>query len=462
MYAEERNALNKQLSDNVKKGKIKYGSSEWKKAKVEIDSLNDSINSTTIEIEELYDTLREEVLYKKFNDALEASEKLRTSISSVLDLLDSETYYDDKGGLTGFGKVALAGELANLKQYQEDIKTIQDKQKQLYKDRTDKNNKHLSWEEYKKATEENQKALQDTLKNMASTRSSIINIMKEQSKIRLDNNLDLIDSYKDLIKQQNDYYNYDKNLKKGQKEIDQINAKIAALQGLTDQESLSQKAKLEEERQQKQEDLDDTVREHIYNLKVDNLDELQLELNESYEKYVKELSTNFDVIEKLIKEATATVNGSAKEVSNTITKILASYGLKPSDVGITKGSIAGFASGGYVEQQVRKNGDTGIASLKKGEYVLNEDLTNLALKTLPQLTAMTQNPVLQSLSKVNTRNVGNGSIGLGEVNIHYDNMINIESGGIVDVMTLDKMRRMIPEISKKVQKDLTADIRKRK
>ena len=225
---------------------------------------------------------------------------------------------------------------------------------------------------------------------------------------------------------------------------------------------MAEKAKLQEELANKQEDLDDTVREHIYNLKVDNLDELQLELNESYEKYVKELSTNFDVIEKLIKEATATVNGSAKEVSDTITKILASYGLKPEDVGITKGSIAGFASGGYVEQQVRKNGDTGIASLKRGEYVLNEDLTNLALKTLPQLTAMSQNPVLQSLSKVNARNVGNGSIGLGEVNIHYDNMINIESGGIVDVVTLDKMRRMIPEISKKVQKDLTADVRKRR
>ena len=81
---------------------------------------------------------------------------------------------------------------------------------------------------------------------------------------------------------------------------------------------------------------------------------------------------------------------------------------------------------------------------------------------MPQLTALSQNPVLQSLSKVNARNVGNGSIGLGEVNIHYDNMINIESGGIVDVMTLDKMRRMIPEISKKVQKDLTADVRKRR
>ena len=257
-----------------------------------------------------------------------------------------------------------------------------------------------------------------------------------------------------------DYYNYDKNLKKGQKELEQIQAKIAAVSGLSDAESLAQKAKLEEELKQKQEDIDDTVREHIYNLKVDNLDELQLELNESYEKYVKELSTNFDVIQKLIEEATSTVSGSAKEVHDTIIKILDSYGLKPSDVGITKGSIAGFASGGYVEQQVRKNGDTGIASLKKGEYVLNEDLTNLALKTLPQLTAMSQNPILKSIAKANVNTIPAGITNGGDVNIHYDNMINIESGGIVDVVTLKELNKMIPTISTRIQKDLVKDLRK--
>ena len=68
--------------------------------------------------------------------------------------------------------------------------------------------------------------------------------------------------------------------------------------------------------------------------------------------------------------------------------------------------------------------------------------------------------MLQSLSKVNAINVGNVPIGAGDINIHYDNMINIESGGIVDVVTLDKMQRMIPEISKKVQKDLAKDRRK--
>ena len=232
---EELNALKKQLNDNVKKGKVTKGSTEWKQAMIEIEGVQDEITSCEQELESLYDTLREDVLYKKFTDALAASEKLRNSVSSVLDLLEDESFYDDKGNLTSFGKVELAGQLSNMNQYQNDIKTLLDKQKQLDKDFKDPS-KHLTGTEYKKATEENQKALQDTLKNMASTRSSIINIMKEQSKIRLDNNLDLIDSYKDLIKQQNDYYNYDKNLKKGQKEIDQIQARINALAGLTDAE----------------------------------------------------------------------------------------------------------------------------------------------------------------------------------------------------------------------------------
>ena len=79
----------------------------------------------------------------------------------------------------------------------------------------------MSKAEYDAATEENQKGLQETIKNMSSTRKAIISMMQEQSKVRLDGNLKLIDSYKKLIQQQNDYYNYDKNLKKDQKEIDQ-------------------------------------------------------------------------------------------------------------------------------------------------------------------------------------------------------------------------------------------------
>ena len=236
---EQKKAMEKQLNDAVKSGKVKQGSQEWKKMKMEIDSVNDSIFSLDNEIEGLYDTLREEVIYQKFTRAFEATEKVRQSVSSVLELLDSESYYDDKGGLTGFGKVALAGELSNLKQYQDDILIFREKQAKLDKDYKNRSQTHMSKAEYDAATEENQKGLQETIKNMSSTRKAIINMMQEQSKLRLDGNLKLIDSYKKLIQQQNDYYNYDKNLKKGQKELEQIQAKIAAVSGLSDAESLA-------------------------------------------------------------------------------------------------------------------------------------------------------------------------------------------------------------------------------
>ena len=219
---EQKNAMEKQLNAAVKSGKIKQGSQEWKQMKMEIDSVVDSIFSLDNEIEGLYDTLREDVIYQKFTRAFEATEKVRQSVSSVLELLDSESYYDDKGGLTGFGKVALAGELSNLKQYQDDILIFREKQAKLDKDYKNRSQTHMSKAEYDAATEENQKGLQETIKNMSSTRKAIINMMQEQSKLRLDGNLKLIDSYKKLIQQQNDYYNYDKNLKKGQKELEQI------------------------------------------------------------------------------------------------------------------------------------------------------------------------------------------------------------------------------------------------
>lgn len=223
----------------------------------------------------------------------------------------------------------------------------------------------------------------------------------------------------------------------------------------TDAESRAEKARLEAQYQEASDELEQTIQDHIYELQIDGLDELKTELSDSYTKYVEELATNFAEIKNLINDATHTVTNSAEDINKTIAKILKSYGVDPVMAG-----IPGFANGGLVEQ-VRKNGDTGIASLKHGEYVLDEDLTNLARQVLPQLTAISNNSVLKSLSSLDSYTPPEiSSIKNGDISIHYDNMINVESGGIADVVTLKKLQSMMPEISEKVRKDIVSDRRK--
>ena len=68
----------------------------------------------------------------------------------------------------------------------------------------------------------------------------------------------------------------------------------------TDAESRAQKARLEAQRAEMQEELDDTVKEHIVNLRIDGLTDLSTKLQENYEKFVKDLAINIDSAVNLV------------------------------------------------------------------------------------------------------------------------------------------------------------------
>ncbi len=77
-----------------------------------------------------------------------------------------------------------------------------------------------------------------------------------------------------------------------------LKQQIAALDGMTDAESRAKKARLEAQLAEKNDDLNDTVREHVYQLEVDGLTDLTKELQENYDDYVKELGRTLESIEK--------------------------------------------------------------------------------------------------------------------------------------------------------------------
>lgn len=63
-------------------------------------------------------------------------------------------------------------------------------------------------------------------------------------------------------------------------------------------EAKSQKARLEAQRKESQESLDDTVIQHQYDMQINGLSDLSNQLQENYETYVKELNRNFDTANK--------------------------------------------------------------------------------------------------------------------------------------------------------------------
>ena len=284
--------------------------------------------------------------------------------------------------------------------------------------------------------------------------------MKEQAKAELDAINEVINARKEALQKKKEYYDYDKTLKSKTREIQLLKQQIAALDGMTDAESRAKKARLEAQLAEKNDDLNDTVREHVYQLEVDGLTDLTKELQENYDDYVKELGRTLESIEKAVGNATNTVVGALGDVSSTVAAILKSYGINdPKSIGITS-NLTGAANGGYVKGIIPA-GDDGLAGVRIGEEVVVPEVVQELRKMLPTLQRSSELMFADSV-KVDLQSLKAASnSGIGDINLHYDAMVSI---GQIDGSSKDivaQIEKAMPNISKRVINDLRKDARKK-
>lgn len=74
-----------------------------------------------------------------------------------------------------------------------------------------------------------------------------------------------------------------------------------------------------------QEEIDDTVKEHIVNLRIDGLTDLSTKLQENYEKFVKDLAINIDSAVNLVKNSADNLTGVLGQVNTTFNAYLKSF-----------------------------------------------------------------------------------------------------------------------------------------
>ena len=150
----------------------------------------------------------------------------------------------------------------------------------------------------------------------------------------------VIDARKEALKKKRDYWEYDKKIKSSTKEINLLQQQIDALDGVTDAESRAQKARLEAQLKDAQDDLDDTVRDHVYDLQVDGLDDLEDQLKEDFEKWSNELSGNLDKMSKAINDAINNSGASAADAMNTLAEVLKQFNITPDQLGISASNLS--------------------------------------------------------------------------------------------------------------------------
>ena len=169
----------------------------------------------------------------------------------------------------------------------------------------------------------------NTLGESATLENSILELMKRSAQVELDNLKSIIEARKKALQKKKEYYDFDKNLKNRQKEIDSIKAQIAALESLTGTMDAATKAKLAQlkaDLAEKEDSLQETKDEHTYNLQIDALDEFAASLEDALDNSTKSLAEIMKEYENGIKEATDIYKTSIDSVNGTLDKIKELYG----------------------------------------------------------------------------------------------------------------------------------------
>lgn len=446
LYEESAKTMQLNLDEKVKAGDIKKGSQEWMQMQGEIDACTSNANDLRTTNEELKNSMRDDIYYRGFERAIKAAQNLQNSLTTISSLIDEDAMFDDDGNLTDYGTAAIATNIANVKSEKEELNQLMQERAKMAEHRDE-----YSDTEWADAIQKSDQDIADAVKSIKSAEDSVTTILKNNAKQKLDAINKTISAYSEAIKKSNDYYTYDKQLKSSNKDIQILRSQINALNGVSDAASRAKKARLEAELQEKQDALDDTVKDHIYNLQIDGLDKLSTQLNDDYEKYCKELSSSVDKIEKTFTSLSGTISSEGTKIDSTITTILGHYGVKPSDLGLTDSKVTGYAQGGLVKS-VHKNGDDGLASLAVGEEVATVDVVNLANK-------IRQDKVLNALANGHTLNgMTMDGIGTTEINVNFGEAIgaiNVPSG-----VSEEELQRIVNESYKYTSQKVTRDIAK--
>lgn len=480
--------LQKQLNASVKSGIIKKGSEEWLEMTNQILEAQNAVSDFDTQIEQAKQDKITTVYEEMFDRAIEKANRLKDKIGSINDLITEDMMIDkDTGNLTEMGALSITMNSQQLDTELNNLQTYVKKRQQIMDDFANGSSKSKYGEKtYDELMSENDSAMQESLKNANNYRQSIISIVTNQAKAVQDATFKEIDARKKALKKKKEYYDYDKTIKKKTDEIELIKQQIRGLEGLTDAESKAQKARLEASLKDKQDDLDDTVRDHVYDITVNGLDDLETQLSEDFEKWSNQLSSDLAKMSDAISNAISGAGENYSDMMASIDYILNNIGgitsgqyftnqdksnMKKSnslDTGYNSGHLKGYAKGtkrvgGVPRVAMTNENGREIIVTKKGiltpvepsDGIIPNDMTETLMKmamdyqnyNMPEIKI----PDVQIINKDDS----NGNV---VYNNHYDTLLTVQ--GDVTKDALPDLKTILKQASEYTQNDIRKNKRR--
>ncbi len=316
-------------------------------------------------LDEKNEQLRQEAVMIPLDESSRVIDKRNTRIdenNDLMNLLNQDYLNDpDTGKLTTDGKAKIALLSDNVRQGQQNMADLMEQRNALYKLHDDEQIGDSTFES--KLTEIN-KQLREAATNTNDYKNQIIELGKTTMQSEVDALVKVIDKRKEALSRKKEYYDYDKNIKSQTKDLQALEAQRAALEGVEGEAAKAQRAKLDAQIADAQEQLDDTKKEHQYSMESQGYDDLTEKLQDSLDKQLKSLSGSLDEQSKLISKFLEQVGDSYSDVFKKI-----------NDTAINSGLINGLSELYHSEYNSSANGKTPEQNAKDTQNK-NSSVTN--------------------------------------------------------------------------------------
>ena len=293
----------------------------------QIADIDDEIYGLLGDIEDLKDKIWE-VRWEPFFDGMEAAENLRNEMDQVRDLLDSDAFVDENGGLTaeGITNLSLISSAMNVEKQR-----IRDYQQAIQKLSEDLDAGNISTSEYEEQLDSFLSEIRSGVSAVNDYEDEILSLHEEMLQAENDIIQNSIEKYQKLNKERQESDAYARNIRNQTKEINQIEAQLSALSGVTNESALRQKKLLEAQLAELQDELDQTQQDHAYDVRDQGYQNLSDSLNEQLNDTLDNIKYNSSEQERVISEMLNHIVNNYADAYGQINQIISNTGIVPSD-----------------------------------------------------------------------------------------------------------------------------------
>ena len=428
---------------------------EWKAAYLGYDA---QVNKLLSDNEKLKDSLRDDVYWRDFERAHDASQRLQTVLNGIAELISDDVIYDKNGLLTNWGNARIA---TLIKQYE----TIRNEMSDYSNDFENLNKLYREGYytelEYEEKLGEIQQTLLDSASSMKQYMDTIIDMYKEMAQSELDNLNKLIDKRNKALQAKKDYYDFDKTLKNKNSELQSLKAQRDALEGIAGAEAKAKRAKLDADIEEAQEEMDEILMEHQFDLSSEALSDLKETMQEAFDDRWEAVHQDFGAIQDILKSANNLVTSSATAITNQLDQLLHFYGINGAS-GIASSVITGYSSGTkrVTKDEVARIGEKGdeiyskngqlYTTFESGDFVI----PNRFSSNLYDWGSFSPNEYYNKVMS-GMKPVGETNSSVVNNNQHYDSLVTIE--GDVTREVFPGVERMCKEAYRYMVREATID-----